>query len=137
MSAPRVITEPLGGGPLARAVQDGQVPAEWFGRRPGGAAAWKAHAEAVRAEFAGSRWLAGLRPAFDPSGPAKERLERVAAEHGVVVTTGQQPGLFGGPAYTILKAVSALALADRIERETGIPTAPVFWAATDDADAEV
>lgn len=134
MSAPRVITEPLGGGPLARAVQDGQVPAEWFGPRPAGAAAWKAHAEAVRAEFSGSRWLAGLRPAFDPSGPAKERLERVARENGIVVTTGQQPGLFGGPAYTILKAVSALALADRIERETGIPTAPVFWAATDDAD---
>jgi uncharacterized protein YllA (UPF0747 family) len=36
--------------------------------------------------------------------------------------------------YTLLKAISALALADRIERETGIPTAPVFWAATDDAD---
>jgi bacillithiol biosynthesis cysteine-adding enzyme BshC len=51
-----------------------------------------------------------------------------------VVTTGQQPGLFGGPLYTWFKALSALALADRLQAEHGIPVAPVFWAATDDAD---
>lgn len=134
MSAPRVVTEPLGGGPLSRAAQDGQTPTEWYKARPRGAAEWKAHAEAVRAEFNASRWLSGLRPAFDATGAAAERLERVANANGVVVTTGQQPGLFGGPAYALIKALSALALADRIERETGIPAAPVFWAATDDAD---
>ncbi len=134
MSAPRVVTEPLGGGPLTRAMSDGQTPAEWFRARPRGPAAWKEHGENVRAEFNASRWLSGLRPAFDPTGAAAERLERVAAANGIVVTTGQQPGLFGGPSYTLLKAFSALALADRIERDTGIPTAPVFWAATDDAD---
>jgi bacillithiol biosynthesis cysteine-adding enzyme BshC len=52
----------------------------------------------------------------------------------VVVTTGQQPGLFGGPVYTWSKAMAALALADAIEHETGIATAAVYWAATDDAD---
>jgi uncharacterized protein YllA (UPF0747 family) len=129
-----VVSEPLGGGPLSRAAQDGHAPEEWYRTRPRGAAEWKSHAEAVRAEFSASRWLAGLRPAFDASGPAAERLERVAAANGIVVTTGQQPGLFGGPSYTLLKALSALALADRIELETGIPAAPVFWAATDDAD---
>ena len=134
VSAPRVVTEPLGGGPLSRAAQDGQTPPEWFRARPRGVAEWREHAEAVRADFNGSRWLSGLRPAFDASGAAAERLERVAAHNGIVVTTGQQPGLFGGPLYTLLKALSALALADRIERDTGIPAAPVFWAATDDAD---
>ncbi len=134
MSAPRIVTEALGGGPLSRAAQDGQAPSEWYKSRPRGAAAWTAHAEEVRGEFAASRWLAGLRPAFDASGVAAERLERVAAANGIVVTTGQQPGLFGGPIYTLLKAFSALALADRLERDTGIPAAPVFWAATDDAD---
>lgn len=134
VTAPRVVTEPLGGSPLSRAAQDGLAPDEWYRARPRGAAEWKAHAETVRGEYEGSRWLAGLRPAFDASGNAAERLERVAAANGIVVTTGQQPGLFGGPAYTLLKALSALALADRIEKETGIPTAPVFWAATDDAD---
>lgn len=134
MSAPRVVTETLGGGPLSRAAQDGQAPEEWYRTRPRGGAEWKAYAERVRSEFATSRWLAGLRPAFDASGPALERLERVAAGNGIVVTTGQQPGLFGGPMYTLIKAFSALALADRLERETGIPTAAIFWAATDDAD---
>lgn len=134
MSAPRIVTEALGGSALSRAAQDGLAPAEWYPPRPKGAAAWTAHAERVRGEYAGSRWLAGLRPALDASGAAAERLERVAAANGIVVTTGQQPGLFGGPLYTLLKALSALTLADRIERETGIPTAPVFWAATDDGD---
>ena len=50
------------------------------------------------------------------------------------MTTGQQPGLFGGPIYSWSKAISALALADMLEKATGIPTAPLFWAATDDAD---
>lgn len=134
VSAPRVVTESLGGGPLSRAAQEGHAPPEWYRARPQGAAAWRAHGDAVRADFSASRWLAGLRPAFDASGAAAERLERVAEANGIVVTTGQQPGLFGGPLYTVLKAMSALTLADRIERETGIPTAPVFWAATDDAD---
>jgi len=134
MSAPRIVTEALGGSALSRATQDGQAPSEWYAVRPVGATAWRARAETVRQEFAGSRWLAGLRPALDPSGAAAERLERVADANGIVVTTGQQPGLFGGPMYTVLKALSALALADRIERDTGIPAAPVFWAATDDAD---
>lgn len=134
MSAPRIVTETIGGSALSRAAQDGYAPTEWYPTRPSGAAAWKAHAEQVRGEFEGSRWLAGLRPALQPSGAAADRLERVAAANGIVVTTGQQPGLFGGPLYTLLKALSALALADRIERETGIPAAPVFWAATDDGD---
>jgi uncharacterized protein YllA (UPF0747 family) len=42
--------------------------------------------------------------------------------------------LFGGPLYTLTKALSALALADELQRATGIPVAPVFWAATDDTD---
>lgn len=67
-------------------------------------------------------------------GEARARLEHVIASGGIAVTTGQQPGLFGGPIYTLSKAVSAIALADEIERTTGVPTAPIFWAATDDAD---
>lgn len=75
-----------------------------------------------------------LRPAIEASGAAADRLHRVRAEGGLVVTTGQQPGLFGGPLYTWSKAMSALALANALEQATGIPTAALFWAATDDAD---
>jgi len=78
--------------------------------------------------------MTSLGEAIAPTGAAARRLDRVARGRGIVVTTGQQPGLFGGPLYTWSKAVSALALADEIERVTGIPAAPVFWAANDDAD---
>lgn len=130
----RIVTEPFGGGALTRAAMDGSAPADWFMPRPQGADGWRSHAEAVRAGFPGGRWLASLRPAISASGAAADRLERVANGHGVVVTTGQQPGLFGGPGYTWLKALTAIAFADRIEEATGIPAVPIFWAATDDAD---
>ena len=120
----------------SRARHSTAAPPGWFLPRPRGTDEWRSHAETVRNAFPGARWLESLRPALSPSGAALERLERVAAGHGVVVTTGQQPGLFGGPGYTWLKAISALELANRLEREIGVPVAPIFWAATDDADFE-
>lgn len=78
-------------------------------------------------------WLAPLAPALPADGPAAERLER-AARGGFVITTGQQPGFFGGPIYGWSKALSALALADELERLCGVPVAAIFWAATDDSD---
>jgi bacillithiol synthase len=108
----RVITEPLGGGPLARAALAGEAPDAWFG----GPAprAWRARVEATRAAHPAG-WLAAIAPALGPArGAAAERLARAADGAGVVVTTGQQPGLFGGPIYTWTKALSALALADAV-----------------------
>jgi len=133
LTPPRVVAEPVGGGPLARAAVEGRTPSGWYTPRPKGAAAWREHAEQVRSQ-ANPDWFAALAPAFNASGAAARRLESVAQGRGVVITTGQQPGLFGGPGYTWLKALSARALADKIEQATGIPAAPVFWAATDDAD---
>ncbi len=124
---------PLGGSPFSRALQEGRIGAEWIAARPLVPAEWRQHAERVRASHRGADWLAALAPAIAATGPAAERLGRAAAA-GVVVTTGQQPGLFGGPAYTFSKAVGALAMADVLEAEIGMPVAPVFWAASDDAD---
>jgi len=121
----------LGGSALSVAAQRGALP-QWYTRCPVGADGWRAHAQQVR-DTHGAEWLAPLAPAFAATGAAAERLQRAAAG-GIVVTTGQQPGLFGGPLYTFSKAMSALALADALEAATGIPVAPVFWAATDDAD---
>lgn len=129
----RVITEPLGGSALSQAVQSRRLPPDlqlWW---PNGQAEWRDHAQRVRASVE-ARWLDTLGPALSASGAAATRLERVRAEHGVVVTTGQQAGLFGGPLYTLAKALSALALADTLESRLGVPVAPVFWAATDDGD---
>lgn len=73
--------------------------------------------------------------AFVTTSPgARERLHRVLAGEGTVVTTGQQPGLFLGPLYTLYKAVTAVRVAETIERRTGRPALAVFWVASDDHD---
>ena len=134
MSDVRILAEALGGSPLSRALQAGQAPPGWRTPAPRTSAEWRAHADARRAEADWqARWDA-LLPAIAPGGVAATRLARVQRGNGIVVTTGQQPGLFGGPLYTWSKAASALALADEIEARTGIPTAAIYWAATDDAD---
>lgn len=134
MSEPRVVTIPFGGPPLTRAALAGMTPPAWCEHTPSGAAEWTSRARAAMADASVRDWATALQPAFEASGAAAERLARSAGGRGVVVTTGQQPGLFGGPVYTWSKALSALALADALEHATGIPTAPVFWAATYDAD---
>ncbi len=134
MTEPLVVTLPFGGSPLARAALAGTVPPEWFARAPTDAEGWGSRAREIMNDARVRDWARVLAPALSVSGVAAERLARSRAGRGVVVTTGQQPGLFGGPVYTWSKALSALTLADALERATGIPTAPVFWAATYDAD---
>jgi bacillithiol synthase len=53
------------------------------------------------------------------------------------IVTGQQVGLFGGPMFSIYKALSTVKLADEA-RAAGIDAVPIFWLATYDHDlAEV
>jgi bacillithiol biosynthesis cysteine-adding enzyme BshC len=66
-----------------------------------------------------------------------ESLRKLAQPGTLAVVTGQQVGLFGGPAYTIYKALTAVRLAARLS-DQGTPAVPVFWLATEDHDfAEV
>ncbi len=51
------------------------------------------------------------------------------------VVTGQQVGLFGGPVFSIYKALSAVKLAGEA-RKLGISCVPIFWLATEDHDLE-
>ncbi|MEO7455647.1 MAG: bacillithiol biosynthesis BshC [Gemmatimonadaceae bacterium] len=134
MTDVRIITEPLGGSALSRALQQGTAPTAWTASPPASADEWRSRAQQRSRERNWDECWAVLAPAIAATGAAAERLARVRSAGGVVVTTGQQPGLFGGPVYTWSKAMGALALADALERATGIPTAAVFWAATDDAD---
>jgi len=132
---PQVERLPLAMGTLATAVRDRTLPPGMtLPAPPLDQRSWMEHIEWCREPMMGLSWGTTLREAMRPTGPAAARLARVTGGQGVVVTTGQQPGLFGGPMYTLVKALSALSLANRIEEVTGVPTAPVFWAATDDAD---
>ena len=70
-----------------------------------------------------------------PAGPrAEDTLRRVIGEGGYFVTTGQQPGLFGGPLYSLYKALTAVRLAEDLERVLDSPVMPLFWVASDDHD---
>jgi len=65
---------------------------------------------------------------------AVRNLEKL--EHGAVaVVSGQQVGLFGGPAYAVYKALTAIQLAEELS-EAGIPAVPIFWMATEDHDLD-
>jgi hypothetical protein len=56
----------------------------------------------------------------------------------VAIVTGQQAGLFGGPALYMLKAVTTVQLARHVRATYGVPAVPVFWVDTEDHDwAEV
>jgi bacillithiol biosynthesis cysteine-adding enzyme BshC len=76
------------------------------------------------------RDAAPATPTLQPS-PAADRL---ALPGALAVTTGQQPGLFGGPMFVLHKALAARALAARLEAEWQRPVIPVFWLAGDDHD---
>ncbi|HLE85269.1 MAG TPA: bacillithiol biosynthesis cysteine-adding enzyme BshC [Thermoanaerobaculia bacterium] len=94
-----------------------------------------------------SRLAESLRAANRAYGhPGADRLARLLADPETrVVVAGQQPGLFGGPLYTLSKMVAAARWAEELERSGrgssgigGRPAVAVFWVATEDHDwAEV
>ena len=77
---------------------------------------------------------AGLESAFLDSSAKDAALVRLGQPGALAITTGQQPGLFTGPLYTVHKALSAAALARVLERRWDRPVVPVFWVAADDHD---
>jgi bacillithiol synthase len=73
---------------------------------------------------------------WDASPKALENIARLRAG-AVAVVTGQQVGLFGGPLFSIFKALTAVKLADEASAG-GVDCVPIFWLATQDHDlAEV
>ena len=69
---------------------------------------------------------------FGSSEKTLRNLDRLRAGCYTVVT-GQQVGLFGGPLFAILKAISSVKVAAEAT-EMGIDCVPVFWLATEDHD---
>jgi bacillithiol biosynthesis cysteine-adding enzyme BshC len=52
----------------------------------------------------------------------------------VAIVTGQQAGLFGGPLFTLLKAITAIRLAERVRSEHRVQAVAVFWIDSEDHD---
>ena len=80
-------------------------------------------------------WAPGLGEAVEQYQSALGAPKVVDAS-STVIATGQQPGIFTGPLYSIHKAITAILLARRYEQAHGKPCTPVFWIAGDDHDFE-
>jgi uncharacterized protein YllA (UPF0747 family) len=106
-----------------------------FADEPGGPAPDPAPRPAI-AGLAGedapvyARWIAHLCRRNARLDPWREPL---ASGSAVVVLTGQQPGLLGGPLYTLYKALTAVVAARRL-RAAGQPAIAAFWCVGDDTD---
>src|ERR1700720_2217777 len=69
------------------------------------------------------------------TGDATRRNLDLLENGAVAVVSGQQVGLFGGPAYAFYKALSAIRIAEELS-DAGVPAGPVFWMATEDHDLD-
>lgn len=92
--------------------------------------------ESTRAEYPAERRSKMVKVLRAQNGDSPA-LDLLAREGTAAVVTGQQVGLFSGPAYTLYKALTAARLAAEMTAK-GTPAVPVFWLATEDHDlAEV
>ncbi len=112
--------------------------APFFSGNPATTEAW---AEAIRRRqsHAGrpediSRVLLAQQQRRGAPPAARAAAERLADPRTVVVITGQQAGLFGGPLFTLLKAATAMKLAQKVAAEHRVPVVPVFWIDAEDHD---
>ncbi len=60
--------------------------------------------------------------------------KRLRDSETVCLVTGQQAGLFGGPMFTLLKALTAIKVARQVTDEHGVAAVPVFWVDAEDHD---
>jgi bacillithiol biosynthesis cysteine-adding enzyme BshC len=112
--------------------------APFFSGDPASPAAWKAAiADAQqhprpRAEL--SRILSSQLEDRDAPQAARAAAARLADANTVAIVTGQQAGLFGGPLFTLYKALTAIKLAANVSRDYGVPAVAVFWVESEDHD---
>jgi bacillithiol synthase len=107
---------------------------EYFRGDPSSIDAFRAKADEVDGRFDVARRRRALEAVYVPDVIDDARRDEWVERDGLMVTTGQQPGLFGGPLYSLYKAIGALKLSQGLEEALGRPVLPVFWIASDDHD---
>ena len=116
--------------------------ADFFAGNPSDPAAWQ---NAIRRTQAHSRQRDAIadviRAQQTRRGAPHQALaaaDQLRHPSSVAVVTGQQAGLFGGPLFTLLKALTAIKLAERVRAEHHVPAVAIFWIDAEDHDwAEV
>ncbi len=123
---------------VAEYAQNFQRLAPLFAGNPSDADAWRSTIDRVtraprdRAAMHGALTRQLVRRGAPEA--ARRAADRLASSSSVAIVTGQQAGVFGGPLYTLLKAVTAIQLAQRITEQYGTPAVPVFWVDAEDHD---
>jgi bacillithiol biosynthesis cysteine-adding enzyme BshC len=112
--------------------------ADFFAGNPGDAGAWRdAIARASnhsRRRDAVVEVLHSQQERRHAAAEARAAAAILADPKSVAVVTGQQAGLFGGPLFTLLKALTAIQLAERVRTEHHVPAVAVFWVDAEDHD---
>ena len=131
-----IVTHPRGR-PVVGDYLDGREEALRFFAGPFDAfSSYEAKAREVDGRFDAEARRRAADALIVPEGADTGRVERFVEEGGYMVTTGQQPGLYGGPLYSLYKGLTAVRLAETLEARLGKPVLPVFWVASDDHDWE-
>ena len=125
--------------PLASAyASDFSSVSEFFAGNPWTAEGWRDAIARVQA-FGRDRdgltrvLLAQAEPRGAPPA-ARQAIAQLKDARAVAVVTGQQAGLFGGPLYTLLQAITALQLAARARDAHGVSAVAIFWVDAEDHD---
>jgi len=130
-----LIVDRPGGGPLTRVyLADDPVARPFYGGHFSSLEAYVGKAREVARRFDRAARQRVVECVTVPPGADATRLERFVAEGGFMVTTGQQPGLFGGPLYNVCKALTAVRLAEVLEDRLAKPVLPLFWVSSEDHD---
>jgi bacillithiol biosynthesis cysteine-adding enzyme BshC len=112
--------------------------ARFFAGSPQDRTAW---VEAIRNAQAHPRDCSAIAGAIerqqqrrDAPPRARTALAELRDSRTVAIVTGQQAGLFGGPLFTLLKALTAIRLTDELRATHKVPAVAVFWVDAEDHD---
>ena len=112
--------------------------ASFYVEDPRARGAWARRAEAVdRRRYPREALAAALRSRhtrWEAPGAALDRIAVLTDPRALVLITGQQTGLFGGPLYTLYKALTVVRMAEQLAADLARPVVAAFWLADEDHD---